>query len=161
MIELEESWNKYAELSLKEMTKATRSSLRKAAMALKKETQRNMIAELGDAATSRGRYFDTLLDAVRVSKFDKRNDSIKVHIMGTRDKGSGTFRTRFFEGGTVGRTTTGTGKKKYDNGDITAHKFFENAISSTPTEDIIVVEINKAVDKINQSKISYTQARMR
>lgn len=161
MIELEESWNKYAELSLKEMTKATKTSLRKAAMALKKQAQRNMIAELGDAATSRGKYFDTLIDAIIVSKYNKRDDSIKVHTMGRRSRGSGTFRARFFEGGTVGRQTTGVAGRPYSNKDLPAHKFFESAIYSTPTDDIIEVEINKAVDKINKSKIDYTTARMR
>lgn len=161
MNKLEEQWNKYADLSLKEITKATKSALKKAAATLKANTQRNVLAELGDAATSRGRYFDTLVDGVRITKYNNREDSIAVHIMGSRATGSGTFRLRFFEGGTVGRMTSGRGTEKYPNGDITAHNFFADAIKSTNTDNIIVTQIDKVVEKINKQKISYSQAKGR
>ena len=48
------------------------------------------------------RYKDKLIDAVRVSKVEANGNEVttKVHIMGVRSSGSGTFRARFFEGGT-------------------------------------------------------------
>lgn len=51
----------------------------------------------------------------------------KVHVMGTRSKSSGTFRTRFFEGGTKTRKT----KKGYNRGKIKALNFFSDARSAT------------------------------
>lgn len=152
MSNLEESWNKYADLTIKEINKVTQSSLKRAAAVLKSNTQKKLVELLGDAAVTRGRYFDTLVDAARVTKYDKRADKIAVHIMGTRDSKSGTFRTRFFEGGTNGRKTTGRGKVKYSNGDITALRFFETAVNNTPIDDIIVTQIDKAVEKINTKK---------
>lgn len=161
MIELEDSWNKYVELSLKEITQVSKSALKKAAGELKKNTQRNLVSDLGDAATSRGKYFDTLVDAVRITKYDNREDSIAVHVMGTRTTGSGTFRLRFFEGGTSGRKTTGRGKDSYSNKDLKPLRFFERAMRSTPVDEIIVRQIDKAVDKINKKKLTYSQAKGR
>ena len=54
---------------------------------------------------SQSGYKDKLIDAVRVSKVQSTGDEVttKVHIMGVRSSGSGTFRARFFEGGTKER----------------------------------------------------------
>lgn len=161
MNELEESWNKYADLTIKEITKVSKSALKKAAATLKANTQCNVVDLLGDAAVSRGRYFDTLVDGVRVTKYNNTEDSIAVHIMGSRSSSSGTFRLRFFEGGTSGRMTTGRGNTPYSNGDITALRFFESAMSSTPVDDIILTQIDKAVEKINNTNLSYSQAKGR
>lgn len=51
---------------------------------------------------SQSGYKDKLIDAVRVSKVEATGNEVttKVHIMGVRSPGSGTFRARFFEGGT-------------------------------------------------------------
>lgn len=78
-------------------------------------------------------YSDTLIDGIRTSRVFA--DTIKVHIMGTRSKKSGTFRLRFFENGTKDRyQTTYKGhplKKKRKIGHIGAYNFFETAKSSS------------------------------
>lgn len=60
---------------------------------------------------SQSGYSDKLIDAVRVSRIKAEGNEVstKVHVMGVRSSGSGTFRARFFEGGTRERLT----KKDY------------------------------------------------
>ena len=62
-------------------------------------------------------YKDKLSDAVRVGKLKGgfNHQSLKVHIMGTRGKGSGTYRLRFYEAGSV----------RKDRGKIPGHGFFK------------------------------------
>ena len=52
----------------------------------------------------------------------------KVHIMGTRRKGSGTFRTRFFEASEEKERKT---KKGYSRGVLHRLNFFAPALTST------------------------------
>lgn len=68
----------------------------KVASNVKKLTQKNFILKLPSANRKGTKYNDTLKDAVRIAK-DKISGEYKVHIMGTRKKGSGTFRAKFFE----------------------------------------------------------------
>ena len=77
---------------------------------------------------SQSGYKDKLIDAVRVSKVQSSGDEVttKVHIMGVRSSGSGTFRARFFEGGTKERQSK-SGKKL---GKIEALNFFQKAENS-------------------------------
>lgn len=77
---------------------------------------------------SQSGYKDKLIDAVRVSKVQSTGDEVttKVHIMGVRSSGSGTFRARFFEGGTKERQSK-SGKKL---GKIEALNFFAKAENS-------------------------------
>lgn len=77
---------------------------------------------------SQSGYKDKLIDAVRVSKVQSTGDEVttKVHIMGVRSSGSGTFRARFFEGGTKERVSK-SGKKL---GKIEALNFFQKAENS-------------------------------
>ena len=78
---------------------------------------------------SQSGYKDKLIDAVRVSKVQSTGDEVttKVHIMGVRSSGSGTFRARFFEGGTKERVSKKTGQKL---GKIEALNFFQKAENS-------------------------------
>ena len=77
---------------------------------------------------SQSGYKDKLIDAVRVSRVQSSGDEVttKVHIMGVRSSGSGTFRARFFEGGTKERVSK-SGKKL---GKIEALNFFQKAENS-------------------------------
>ena len=77
---------------------------------------------------SQSGYKDKLIDAVRVSRVQSSGDEVttKVHIMGVRSSGSGTFRARFFEGGTKERQSK-SGKKL---GKIEALNFFAKAENS-------------------------------
>lgn len=59
------------------------------------------------------KYEDSLLDGIFAGKYE--NDKIKVTALGNRDKYSGTFRTRFFVGGTKDREV-GYGYRMTKNG---------------------------------------------
>ena len=111
-------------------------------------------------------YEDKIEDAVRVSKIEGdygEELTQKVHIMGTRKSGSGTFRARFFEGGTKNRFARSAVnrngiriqlKKGKNLGSIAPRWFFRSAQSSVfPTlPSIYASEIQKAVNKINSSR---------
>lgn len=147
MNNLEPQFKEFADLTIKEIDKAARTALNKAANTLKKNTQRTLANALPAALTS-GKYPDALVAGVMRSKYDKNNSMVKVHVMGTRTTGSGTFRLRFFEGGTKERIT----KKGYKRGHITALRFFESATNSTDVNGIIEEALNTAIDKINSKK---------
>ena len=108
-----------------------------------KKTVKDFFTGAMPAATrpSQSGYKDRLIDAVRVSKVEAEGDEVKtkVHVMGTkeyserpdirmsvRSPGSGTFRARFFEGGTAERVTK-SGRKA---GKIDALNFFQKAENS-------------------------------
>lgn len=113
------------DLDIEDLRGAYKHALAEAAAKLKKETQTNMISRI-PRANVRQRYDDTLADAVRIS-INLKDNPIKaiVHILGTRSRGSGTFRTRFFEGGTRERIT-----KKGSRGRIEPKSFFADAINN-------------------------------
>lgn len=78
---------------------------------LKENTKEKFLRKLpaadGSKRTKESKYSDVLLDAVRqastrqsASLSDTTVGRTFVHVLGTRDSGSGTFRARFFEGGT-------------------------------------------------------------
>lgn len=99
---------------------------------------------------SQSGYKDKLIDAVRVSKVQSTGDEVttKVHIMGVRSSGSGTFRARFFEGGTKERQSK-SGKKL---GKIEALNFFakaENSMSNLTVslDQVLTNLINKNAPK--------------
>lgn len=68
-------------------------------------------------------YKDKLIDAVRKSK--PHDGEIKVHIMGTQSKGSGTYRLRFYEYPTKRYQTTKNGKKKFAGSLAKYNGFFQ------------------------------------
>lgn len=155
-----EVFEKFRELEATEMTKACRRALRAGAKALQTQTIANFNA-LGLKKTGSGKYSDNLVDAIRIKKFSNEYDeelSTGVHIMGTRAKTSGTYRTRFFEKGTADRyqdNIRGTQLKKPRYiGRIHATNFFKAANDAVlpQLEGIYATEIDKACDKINSSK---------
>lgn len=109
------------------------------------------------------KYSDRLIDAVR-GKFHRgrgvnENSYFKVHEMGTRAPGSGTFRLRFFDVGTKERVQQRTSKLgnvfTFKVGRIEAYNFMDNttasntsAIESTVAQTIDE-EINKYKDKLS------------
>lgn len=127
---------------LKTMSRAESSALRKGANVMKKAV-RDAARKTGVAMTKRSpKYEDCLIDAIRSSKV--KDGSTTVHIMGTNAKDSGTFRTRFFEGGTkVRKQTKINGKplaKPRDIGKIDAKPFFNPAISSSEAPAIAAMD---------------------
>lgn len=104
-------------------------------------------------------FKDKLIDAVRVSKIKVEGDEIKtaVHVLGVRSSGSGTYRARFFEGGTQPRETSKeytdslgrTYKKGKPLGRIKALNFFQKAQSVMSN---LAVSLDKVInDLINKN----------
>ena len=110
-----------------------KAALYAGAAVLKKTTKNNLSSALPAATHHNPRYSDTLMDAVRNSKTE--GDVITVHILGTRQSTSGTYRTRFFEKGTKRRYQKSYRgiklKKKRYLGKLEPLNFFSSAISSS------------------------------
>lgn len=96
--------------SAKSYDKAESKALRTGANVVKKHIRDALRATKLDV-TSTGQYKDRLIDAVRSSK--PIDGEIKVHILGTMSKGSGTFRLRFFEYATKRYQRKGLTKPRY------------------------------------------------
>lgn len=149
----DEVYNKFLELTTKEMKKALKTGVTKAANQLRTATKKTL-KQAFPKSNIKGRYNDRLIDAVRRSKVEENKQheiSTKVHIMGNRDTGSGTFRLRFFETGTGLRKT----RKGYNRGSIKALYFFKSANSQFQQQydRILNDEIARAIDKINKQKL--------
>lgn len=149
----DEVYNKFLELTTKEMKKALKQGVGKAANQLKNATKKSLKQALPES-NRKGKYNDKLVDAVRRSKVEENKQheiTTKVHIMGVKNTGSGTFRLRFFEKGTGLRKT----RKGYSRGSIKALYFFRDANATFQQEydRILNDEINKVIDKINRQKL--------
>jgi hypothetical protein len=113
----------------------TAKSLKHAALLVKKSVLQELRTDFANAFTRGGYYYvgagsgykkrdgstkrqynDSMGEAVRVGKLKGgwNHQEIKVHILGTRAKGSGTYRLRFYEGG----------GSRLKRGDIPGHHFF-------------------------------------
>lgn len=96
----------------------TAKALKHAALLVKKSTLDALRSDMPEAFDRTGGYYagprhghknghtwrwykDKLSDAVRVGKLKGgfNHQEVKVHVLGTRAKGSGTYRLRFYEGG--------------------------------------------------------------
>lgn len=167
---VEQVFESFCALTQKEMTGAVKKALRSGAVALKKQTQQNLTSSLetrNNRHWYKGKevfYNDEIEDAVRIGKMnngygDGEDISIKVHIMGSRDKGSGTFRARFLEKGTKERKArTYKGKPLKDErslGFIRPKWFFRsaNAQVEPQLQRIYMTAIDKACQKINKTKL--------
>ena len=127
-----------------------KKALRKAANELRKEARSNLRRTLPNA-TKRGKYKDTLVQGVLSSTYEvDEGMEAKVHIMGVRDSSSGTFRTQFFETGTIQRKT----KKGYNRGKIKPINFFGSAIDASKDKvaSTLDEELSKAIQKIADKK---------
>ena len=139
-------------LSGKDMSKAQKRALSRAGRLLFKQAKQNVASMVPNARTSNPKYSDTLYDGVRIGV---QQDSdfrwfVKVHVLGSRSKTSGTFRLRFFEGGTVPRKTKNAYTDKLgrtypagqNRGQLKAINFFSSAVSSKQSEVIEAIETN-------------------
>lgn len=134
-------------LSTREVMGIQRTALRKAANVLRTDARKRLKKDLPNATTSSSKYSDTLIQGIMTSvREGNEGMDAKVHIMGTRKKTSGTFRTRFFEGGTVVRKT----KKGYNRGKIKALYFFKDAVGATKdkVQSTLDKELSKTIQKI-------------
>lgn len=135
-----------------ELPRGEKRALYRAAYFLRDKIKQSLVSSIPKATQANPKYNDTLVDAVRFTRVD--GASLNVHAMGSRAKGSGTFRTRFFENGTKDRyqkTRNGVKlKKKKSVGHITASHFFQSAVDANRSavtqiiEDVISEYINIA-----------------
>ena len=133
-------------LSTRQIMGIQRKALRKAANVLRTDARSKLRKALPNAS-KKGKYSDTLVSAIMTSvKEGNEGMDAKVHIMGSRSKTSGTFRTRFFEGGTVVRQT----KKGYNRGKIKPLYFFQNAVGATKNkvESTLDTELSKSIQEV-------------
>lgn len=140
------------QLSGKEMAKAQKRALSRAGRLLFKQTKQNVASMVPNSRKPNPKYSDTLYDGVRIGV---QQDSdfrwfVKVHVLGSRGKTSGTFRLRFFEGGTVPRKTKNAYTDKLgrtypagqNRGQLRAINFFSSAVSAKQSEVIDAIETN-------------------
>lgn len=158
---VEEVFAAFCDLTQKEMKGVVRRAIGKAEQELKKQTQANLSSSILLRGRSSGKYMDDIDDAVMASKVrGEYGEELegKVHIMGTRKDGSGTFRARFLEKGTKerkARTYKGKPlKKERSLGFIKPKWFFRSANATVlpQIERLYMAEIDKAIQKINSKK---------
>lgn len=116
-----------------EMPWVERSMLFGGAHIVKDKAREQLVKMLPNATKQSTKYSDTLVDAIRVGAID--GGTITIHTMGNGAKDSGTYRTRFFEGGTKPRyqkTRNGVKlKKKKSIGKISPLGFFGTAVQTS------------------------------
>ena len=122
----------------KELPRAEKRALYRAAYFLRDKIRQSLVSSIPKAETHSPKYSDTLIDAVGFTKVD--GASLNINAMGNRKKGSGTYRTRFFENDTKDRyqkTYRGIKlKKKRFLGHITGTHFFSNAVSQNESQAV-------------------------
>ena len=85
-----------------EFHKSKIKALKAGGMVLKKAAQSGFDTS-GIRNDPNPKYSDLIRDGIMMTRTDEVESKLKVHIMGTRNKQSGTFRLRFFENGTKDR----------------------------------------------------------
>lgn len=170
---LENTFNAFMELTTKEMQNTVKKALKKGAVKLKEQTKSNFSTGIKSHGNphwydgNRITYNDEVEDAVRVGRYTNsygEEQSISVHIMGTRDSSSGTFRARFLEKGTKERYARKgrnrnheliTLKKPKRLGRINGGWYFKNAQTQVIPElpSLFMQEIDKCINKLNNTKI--------
>lgn len=147
-----EVWDEFESLELKEMKKALTSGLRSAAGILRKDVRKSLKSVVPSAYKKNPKYNDTLAAGVRITKVKEKKNFFYVYttIASNRKVGSGSFRLHFLEAGTNIRST----RKGYNRGKIKPLNFFQTALSSFRLEPILQEEVDKAVSKINKTRIS-------
>ena len=121
-----------------ELPRAEKRALYRAAYFLRDRIRQSLESSLPKASQHNPKYNDTMLDAVGFTRPD--GASININAMGNRKKGSGTYRTRFFENDTKDRYQKSYRgvklKKKRFLGHITGTHFFSNAVSQNESQAI-------------------------
>lgn len=165
--DLNTQWNEISDELKKEILKARRRGLNRAVVTIKNATKKLLRSLLPSSTSKSKKYGDSLIDGVRVTKYKENSligDAIaSVHVMGVRTKTSGTFRLRFFEGGTTSRYI-GTHKRKSKKGNvhtvmghyvgrIKSYGFLRKGVAEKIGEvpSIIDREILKAIEKCNKN----------
>lgn len=128
----------------------TIKALRGAATEVKKETLTVLRGVFPGAWKSNAEYKDSVYQAVRVgrTKIGLNNTETSAHILGTREKGSQTYKLRFYEGHIVRKTRyKGTprvqGRTYKSTTEIGGLKFFEQARSKVDIWGTIRARLDK------------------
>lgn len=129
-------------------------ALYRTAYFLRDKIRESLVSSIPKATQPNPKYNDTLVDAVQFTRVD--GASLNINAMGNRNKGSGTYRTRFFEEGTRDRyqkTRNGVKlKKRKFIGKIKPTHFFQNAARANESaavqlmQDVISEYINTAIN---------------
>ena len=115
-----------------QMPRIEKRALYRAAYYLRDKIRQSLTSAVPGANRRSPKYSDTLVDAVQFTPVD--GASTTVNAMGNRKPKSGTFRTRFFEEGTVERFHKKRNgirlKRKKSVGKITGTNFFKAAVQA-------------------------------
>lgn len=166
--DIQKVFSEYCQFTSNQMDKAVKRALYAGAKQLQAKTKENATAGMktrnnkqwynGQIIT----FTDKIEDAVMIGKYNgdfETEQSLTVHVMGNRKKGSGTYRFRFLEKGTKNReakTYKGKPLKKNRNlKSISGQWWFKNAQQEVfpNLPGIYMGEIQKTVEKINNTKI--------
>lgn len=127
--------------------KVERAMVRSSARRLYEQTKSNIKSSFPNSTNSNPKYNDTISEGLRmrIGKNTEYETEATVHVLGTRDKGSQTYKLRFFEGGTQDRV------KGHYRGRIEPMYFFKSAINqvNSSVTDIMRVELEKYLAKLN------------
>lgn len=140
----------------RELPGITKNALQSAALILRDATKSSLISKMPAATHKNEKYKDTLADAPRITKVD--GSDIYVHILGTKEKGSRTFMTRFYENGTKKRYAKNYKglklKKKRYLGSLIGRGFFRSAVSANMNNALERLEyvFSKRLDNIFSKK---------
>lgn len=166
--DLVEVFNRYCQMTSKEMDKAVKRALYQGARQLQAKTKENATAGMKTRNNKQWynghiiTFNDKIEDAVIIGKYEgdfENEQSLKVHVMGSRKKGSGTYRFRMLEKGTNDREAkTWKGKPLKKNrrlGKLGAGWWFRSARQEIfpNLPNIYMSEIQKAVEKINNTEV--------
>lgn len=146
-------------LTGKEMDKIQKRALSGAGRILLKRAQKNAVASVPNVRSRNPKYSDSMYNAIRMKVFQEKDFQwyFKVHILGSRKKTSGTFRLRFFEGGTVLRKTKNPYVDKLgrrypvglNRGQIRGTNFFRSAVQGVDNEVVEAIQ-NNLVEEIKK-----------
>jgi len=140
-----------------------RRALSKAGNAIKRDARKTFKSRLPKASHKGDKFSDRLIDAIRTSKIKNEGTGelhLKVHTMGSRKSSSGTFRARFFEGGTKDRRqkpyVDSLGRKYTHSRNIGRIKplyFFSDAVSRGKVQETnMAKELEAEIVKLNNKK---------
>lgn len=158
---IEEVFSQFAELTNKEMSKAVKRALNKAAAELQAQTKSNLESMIKNHGSTMPKFNDYLKEGViRYSAKGSYDTELAsaVQIMGKQSSGTSTFILRMLEKGTKERyAETYRGKplkKPRYLGALKPMWFFKSANQSLEPqlEQIYMQEIDKTIQKINNTK---------
>lgn len=151
---MEEVFDKFKDLTVKEMGRALKTGVRKGLILIRNRARQRFRGMFPSGARVNPKYSDKLIDGIRATKVqDDKKDGVKGYVLITsnRRSGSGSYRLVFLEGGTVKRHT----RRGYNRGSIKASFFFTSTVNSEQSNyrNTVVNELEKTVDKINSTNL--------